>query len=82
LLRNLILMNGCCMKYTTPRPFADPAVAARKLLEIANADRPRRCRGRPRCRPRQRDPRLEQYARSKVFSAAMSLGISRVHRSG
>ena len=25
------------MKYITPRPFADPAVAARKLLEIANA---------------------------------------------
>jgi len=25
------------MKYVTPRPFADPAVAARKLLEIANA---------------------------------------------
>src|SRR5258705_13646043 len=28
---------GCRMKYITPRPFADPAVAARKLLEIANA---------------------------------------------
>ena len=25
------------MKYVAPRPFADPAVAARKLLEIANA---------------------------------------------
>ena len=25
------------MKYTTPRPWADPEVAARKLLEIANA---------------------------------------------
>jgi hypothetical protein len=25
------------MKYTAPRPFADPTVAARKLLEIANA---------------------------------------------
>jgi hypothetical protein len=25
------------MKLTTDRPFADPAVAARKLLEIANA---------------------------------------------
>jgi len=25
------------MKYFAPRPFADPAVAARKLLEIANA---------------------------------------------
>jgi hypothetical protein len=25
------------MKFVTPRPFADPAVAARKLLEIANA---------------------------------------------
>jgi hypothetical protein len=25
------------MKHVTARPFADPAVAARKLLEIANA---------------------------------------------
>ena len=25
------------MKYVAPRPFADPAVATRKLLEIANA---------------------------------------------
>jgi len=25
------------MKYVAPRPFADPAFAARKLLEIANA---------------------------------------------
>jgi hypothetical protein len=25
------------MKFVAPRPFADPAVAARKLLEIANA---------------------------------------------
>jgi hypothetical protein len=25
------------MKYFAPGPFADPAVAARKLLEIANA---------------------------------------------
>ena len=25
------------MKYVAPRPFADPAAAARKLLEIANA---------------------------------------------
>src|SRR6476469_9606121 len=25
------------MKYVAPKPFADPAVAARKLLEIANA---------------------------------------------
>jgi hypothetical protein len=25
------------MKYVVPRPFADPAVAALKLLEIANA---------------------------------------------
>ena len=25
------------MKYVAPRPLADPAVAARKLLEIANA---------------------------------------------
>ena len=25
------------MKYVSPRPFADPAIAARKLLEIANA---------------------------------------------
>jgi hypothetical protein len=25
------------MKYFAPRPFADPAVAARKLPEIANA---------------------------------------------
>jgi hypothetical protein len=25
------------MKYVAPRPFADPEVAARKLLEIANA---------------------------------------------
>ena len=25
------------MKYVAPRPFADPAVAARKLVEIANA---------------------------------------------
>ena len=25
------------MKLTSDRPFADPAVAARKLLEIANA---------------------------------------------
>jgi hypothetical protein len=24
------------MKFVTPRPFADPAAAARKLLEIAN----------------------------------------------
>ncbi len=25
------------MKYVAPRPFGDPEVAARKLLEIANA---------------------------------------------
>ena len=28
------------MKYVAPRPFADPAAAARKLLEIANAVEP------------------------------------------
>ena len=28
------------MKFATDRPFADPAVAARKLLEIANAVEP------------------------------------------
>jgi hypothetical protein len=28
------------MKYVGPRPFADPAAAARKLLEIANATEP------------------------------------------
>jgi hypothetical protein len=28
------------MKYVAPRPLADPAVAARKLLEIANATEP------------------------------------------
>ena len=28
------------MKFTEPRPFADPAAAARKLVELANAFEP------------------------------------------
>jgi hypothetical protein len=28
------------MKYTSPRPFADPEKAARRILEIANAVEP------------------------------------------
>jgi len=28
------------MKFTDPRPFADPEVAARKLVELANAFEP------------------------------------------
>jgi hypothetical protein len=28
------------MKFVTPSPFADPDLAARKLVEIANASRP------------------------------------------
>jgi hypothetical protein len=28
------------MKYASPRPFADPEKAARRILEIANADEP------------------------------------------
>jgi hypothetical protein len=30
--------QGCRMKYVAPRPFADPAVTARKLLEIATTE--------------------------------------------
>jgi hypothetical protein len=32
--------NGHLMKYTSPRPFADPEKAARRILEIANAVEP------------------------------------------
>jgi hypothetical protein len=36
-LRRELGKSDCRMKYVAVRPFADPAVAARKLLEIANA---------------------------------------------
>ena len=32
--------NGHLMKYTSPRPFADPEKAVRRILEIANAVEP------------------------------------------